>query len=65
MTPNEEGEWTSGSSDSGTNTTSTGQGSGLSRVIAPSWRALRELFTAPLGYEDENGFHYGDPLNRE
>ncbi|HWC58552.1 MAG TPA: hypothetical protein VHC44_02585 [Verrucomicrobiae bacterium] len=55
-----QGEWPS-SSNSETNTTSTGQGSGFSRVIAPSWRALRELFAPPMGYEDETGFHYGDP----
>jgi hypothetical protein len=22
---------------------------------------LKQLFSCPLGYEDENGFHYGEP----
>ena len=35
---------------------------GLSRVTAV-WRALIDLI-APLGYEDETGFHYGESPNQ-
>jgi len=41
-----------------TNTNSSEQCSGFSRIIA-TWRAFYDSF-APLGYEDETGFHYGD-----
>jgi hypothetical protein len=41
-----------------TNRNSSEQGWGLSRLTA-AWRAFRDSF-APLGYEDETGFHYGD-----
>jgi len=33
-------------------------GRGIARILT-SWRAFRDSL-APLGYEDENGFHYGD-----
>jgi hypothetical protein len=34
------------------------QGRGITRILT-SWRAFRDSL-APLGYEDETGFHYGD-----
>jgi hypothetical protein len=50
-------KWSSASGRE-TNTNSSEQGWGLPRFIA-AWHAFRESF-APLGYEDETGFHYGD-----
>jgi hypothetical protein len=44
--------------DNETRTISSGQGGGVSRIIM----VCREFFdslVSPLGYEDENGFHYG------
>jgi hypothetical protein len=45
-----------------THTNSSAQSRGLSRIIGV-WRAIRDSF-APLGYEDETGFHYGDRPKR-
>lgn len=40
------------------NVNSSETGWGFSRLVS-IWRAFGDSF-APLGYEDENGFHYGD-----
>jgi hypothetical protein len=41
-----------------TNTNSSEKGTGFSHILS-IWRVFRDSF-APLGYEDETGFHYGD-----
>jgi hypothetical protein len=58
----DQAEWPS--TGGATNTTSTGQGAGVSRIVTV-WRGFLESFAPPLGYEDENGFHYGCEPNRE
>jgi hypothetical protein len=57
---NVKGKWSS--SDRETHTRSSKQGSGVMRLLAV-WRAFCDSF-APLGYEDETGFHYGDRPER-
>jgi len=58
MAQNEDrGQWQA-SSASPTHTTSSGQDHGISRIVAV-WRGLFQN-VAPMGYEDETGFHYGD-----
>ena len=56
-TDNGQGECTV-SSGGETQTTSSGQGGGVCRIIG-ACRAFFDSFSAPLGYEDETGFHYG------
>jgi hypothetical protein len=46
------------SSGGETRTTSSGQEGGVLRIIG-ACRAFFDSFSAPLGYEDETGFHYG------
>lgn len=47
------------SSSGQTQTTSSGESNGVCRIIG-ACRAFFDSFAAPLGYEDETGFHYGD-----
>ena len=56
-----DGKWPSPSGH-GTNTQSSKASRGLFRII-DFVRAFRDSF-APLGYEDENGFHYGERPER-
>jgi len=51
------GKWSSPSGRE-TDTNPSEQGWGLSRIVA-TCRAFYDSF-APLGYEDETGFHYGN-----
>ena len=52
------------SSGGETQTASSGQGSGVCRIIG-ACRAFFDSFNAPLGYEDETGFHYGSEPKSE
>jgi hypothetical protein len=59
MTGSEDTEAGCVSSSGGeTRTTSSGQGGGVLRIVS-ACRAFFDSFSAPLGYEDETGFHYG------
>ena len=57
----DQGNWSSGEA---THTTSSGQGSGVSRIVT-AWRTFFDSFMPPLGYEDETGFHFGDQPKRD
>ena len=50
------------SSGGETRTVSSGQEGGVSRIIT-ACREFFDSFSAPIGYEDETGFHYGDEPN--
>jgi len=47
-----------------TQTASSGQGGGVCRIIG-ACRAFFDSFSAPLGYEDDTGFHYGSEPSNE
>lgn len=65
MEGNEGCETQSATSSGGeTTTASSGQGGGVCRIIG-ACRAFFDSFNAPLGYEDETGFHYGSEPSNE
>jgi hypothetical protein len=59
-TKQDDGSEAEGAVSSGgeTKTTSSGQDGGVCRIVG-ACRAFFDSFSAPLGYEDETGFHYG------